>query len=185
MTQKHLMIVALMALVLTSCKGNQNKDTIDVLPVVEQDTVTHSMASCDYLDSLKAWNSQITFVIHREPCDSMPVVTDQYGSKFKDNLFDLSIKKNGKDFFHRRFTKNDFKGFMDTDFRVHGMFDGFRCIGYEEGILTFGTCVSYPESDMSQPFLIKIAPDGSYRIEEDNTPINENPAEDSLEEEGV
>ena len=67
MTQKHLMIVAVMALVLTSCKGNQNKDTIDVLPVVEQDTVTHSMASCDYLDSLKAWNSQITFVIHREP----------------------------------------------------------------------------------------------------------------------
>ena len=54
MTQKHLMIVAVMALVLTSCKGNQNKDTIDVLPVVEQDTVTHSMASCDYLDSLKA-----------------------------------------------------------------------------------------------------------------------------------
>lgn len=185
MTRKHLTILFLMTLVMVSCRENKNKDTIDVLPVVEQDTVTHSMASCDFPDSLQAWNSQITFNIHREPSDSLPVVTDQYGTKFKDNIFVLSIKKNGQDFFRRRFSKNDFMKLMNADFRVHGMFDGFRCIGYRDDVLTFGTCVSYPESDMSQPFLIKITQNGSYSIEEDETPINENPAEDTIEEEGV
>ncbi|MGN0233884.1 MAG: DUF4738 domain-containing protein [Bacteroidaceae bacterium] len=183
MTQKHITILTVIALMLAACKENKDKATINVLPEVEPDTVTHSMPGCNFPDSLQAWNSLITFNIHREPCDSMPVVTDQYGTKFKDNIFVLSIQKNGQRFFHRLFSKNDFLNFLEQDFREHGMFDGFRCIGYEEGKLTFGTCVSYPESDMSQPFLIKIAQDGTYSVEEDHTPINENPAEDPVEEE--
>lgn len=179
------MILAVLTIALAACKGNKGKKTIELLPAMEQDTVTHSMAACDFNDSLRAWNSHVTFIIHREPCNSLPVVIDQYGTKFRDNLFELTIEKDGKPFLKRQFTKKDFASLITEEFRKHGMFDGFRCIGYEDGLLTFGTCVSYPESDMTQPFLVKVAQDGSISIEHDKTPINENPADSCIDEEGV
>ncbi len=183
MRKRQILMMALIAVAMAACKGNKSKETLDLLPMAEQDTVTHSTASCDFNDSIKAWDSKVMFLIHREPCDSMPVVTDQYGTKFKDNIFELTITKDGTNLFHRWFTKNDFRHLLNEDFKRHGMFDGFRCSGYADGILTFGTCVSYPESDMSQPFLIKISRNGSFTIEQDNTPINENPADSLMDDE--
>lgn len=186
MKQRQLLMLALLAAVLmVACKGNKNKETIELLPAAEQDTVTHSMSSCDFNDSITAWNTLVTFLIHREPCDSMPVVTDQYGTKYKDNIFELTIEKNGHPFFRHKFTKNNFRELMTPDFRKHGMFDGFRCAGFQDGKIVFGTCVSYPESDMTQPFLIRVAQDGSFSVEVDKTPINENPADSLGDEEGV
>lgn len=188
MRMKHtpLLALVLLAVLLAACKGKGTTETpSDVLPVAEQDTVTHSMAGCDFNDSIQAWGSHLTFTIHREPCDSMPIITDQYGTKYKDNLFVLTIMRGGQTFFRHLFTKNDFSSLLGADFRKHGMFDGFRCAGYQDDKLTFGTCVSFPESDMSQPFLVKVARDGSYVIEVDKTPINENPADIDSVDEGV
>ena len=185
MKSRQFLMLALLIVTMAACKGRKERETIELLPVAEQDTVTHSMASCDYSDSIQAWGSPVTFLIHREPCDSMPVVTDQYGTKYKDNLFVLTIEKDGQPFFRRKFTKNDFCHLMSSDFRQQGMFDGFRCAGFEDGKLVFGTCVSYPESDMTQPFLVVIARDGSCSIELDKTPINANPADSFASEDGV
>ena len=172
MNKKHLWILALLIAVLASCNGKKNKETIDLLPAIEQDTVTHSMAGCDFSDSTKAGNHTMTFLIHREPSDSLPIVTDEYGTKFKDNIFDLTIQRDGQPYFKHRFSKKDFLSQLTDEFRKHGMLDGFRFTGYENGILTFGTCISYPESDMSQPFFINISADGSFSIIPDNTPID-------------
>ena len=91
MRKRQILMMALIAVAMAACKGNKSKETLDLLPMAEQDTVTHSTASCDFNDSIKAWDSKVMFIIHREPCDSMPVVTDQYGTKFKDNIFELTI----------------------------------------------------------------------------------------------
>ena len=40
----------------------------------------------------------------------------------------------------------------------------------QEGKLTFGVCVSFPESDMSEPFVLTVGPDGSFTLEPDNAP---------------
>ena len=40
----------------------------------------------------------------------------------------------------------------------------------KEGKLTFGVCVSFPESDMLTPFVLTIGPDGSYTLEPDTAP---------------
>lgn len=185
MKQKHIMILAMLVMALAACKGHKEKETMELLQAAEVDTVTHSMMACDYPDSVRAWNSLVTYNIHREPCDSLPVVTDQYGTKYKDNLFVLTINRGEQTLLKRMFTKNDFTSMMTKEFREHGMFDGFRCKGYEDGTLIFGTCVSYPESDMSQPFLVKVRQDGSVSIEVDKTPVNENPADSCIDEEGV
>lgn len=185
MRQKHIMILAVLLMALASCRGNKEKQTMELLQAAEVDTVTHSMQSSEYTDSVQAWNSLVIYSIHNEPCDSMPVVTDQYGTKFKDNVFVLTIERNGQTVLKRKFTKNDFASLMTAEFRKSGMFDGFRCKNYEDGVLIFSTCVSFPESDMSQPFLVKVRQDGSVTIEQDKTPLNENPADSCIDEEGV
>lgn len=182
MTRKQLPILMFIVMLAASCGKNKNKETLDLLPVAEQDTATHSMAGCDFSDSIQAWGDLLTFTIQRDPCDSLPVVVDQYGTKYKDNIFVLTIAREGKPFFKREFTKRDFLGMLSEDFRKHGVFDGFRYAGFKEGKMVFGTCVSYPESDMSQPFLIGISKDGSFGIEPDKTPINENPADSATDE---
>ena len=49
----------------------------------------------------------------------------------------------------------------------NGILDGFRFNRVDNGKLVFSLCVSYPDSDLSAPFLLTIGPDGSSTIVED------------------
>ena len=68
------------------------------------------------------------------------------------------------------FAGSAFAAQLDDSFRQNGILDGFRFISDKEGKLLFGVCVSFPESDMSSPFVLTIGPDGSFIIEPDTTP---------------
>ena len=98
----------------------------------------------------------------------------------------LLIMKDGKQLFNRSFTKADFKSQLPGDFQKYGLMDGLRFNHAEEGKLYFNTCVSFPDSDMSCPFFLIIGPDGSYRIEPNNTLDEDDlpPAPDQMEEQG-
>ena len=52
-------------------------------------------------------------------------------------------------------------------FKKYGIIDGIRFNRAEEGKPYFNPCVSYPESDLSSPFLLTIGPDGSSTITKD------------------
>ena len=69
-------------------------------------------------------------------------------------------------------------------FKKYGIIDGMRFNRAEEGKLYFNTCVSYPESDMSRPFILNIGPDGSYMILPDDD-LDEEYITDSLSSDGV
>ena len=47
--------------------------------------------------------------------------------------------------------------------------DGLRFNHAEEGKLYFNTCVSFPDSDMTCPFILTIGPDGSFTLAPDPT----------------
>jgi hypothetical protein len=49
----------------------------------------------------------------------------------------------------------------------NGILDGFRFFRVDDGKLVFSLCVSYPDSDLSSPFLLTIGPDGSATITKD------------------
>ncbi|MBR4516678.1 MAG: DUF4738 domain-containing protein, partial [Bacteroidaceae bacterium] len=51
----------------------------------------------------------------------------------------------------------------------YGIMDGMSFNHAEEGKLYFNACVSFPESDMSCPFILTIGPDGSYTITPDTS----------------
>lgn len=122
-----------------------------------------------YTDSLMQGSHKVVFTITSQPDEQLPEVVDEDGVKFKDNRFQLLIMKDGKQLFNRSFTKADIKSQLSEDFQKFGIMDGLRFNHAEEGKLYFNTCVSFPDSDMSCPFLLTIGPDGSYTITPDTT----------------
>ena len=122
-----------------------------------------------YTDSLMQGSHKVVYTITSEGVDDLPIVVDEDGVKYKDNRWQLVITKDGSQLFNRSFTKADFKSKLSEDFQKYGIMDGLRYNHAEEGKLYFNTCVSFPESDMSCPFLLIIGPDGSYRLEPDTT----------------
>ena len=127
------------------------------------------MPNYAYTDSLMQGSHKVVYAITSEGDDELPIVVDEDGTKYRDNRWKLVITKDGKQLFNRSFTKADFKSQLPGDFQKYGLMDGLRFNHAEEGKLYFNTCVSYPESDMSCPFLLTIGPDGSYTITPDTT----------------
>ncbi|MBO7119496.1 MAG: DUF4738 domain-containing protein [Bacteroidaceae bacterium] len=140
--------------------GGQTEQDIDKV---------RSMPDYAYTDSVKQGSHKVVYTITSEADSTLKVVEDEDGVKFQDNRFQLRITKDGQKLFERSFTKADFKSQLSEDFRKYGIMDGLRFNRAEEGKLYFNTCVSFPESDMTCPFLLIIGPDGSYRIEPDAT----------------
>ena len=94
---------------------------------------------------------------------------DEDGTKYQESSWTLHVTRDGRTLFSRSLSKADFKSQLPEDFQKLGIMDGLRFHHIEEGKLYFSTCVSYPDSDMSYPFILTIGPDGSYTIEPDTT----------------
>ena len=168
-TRKFLTICLLLS-VFCSC-GKKNGQTTDrISQNDEPQTSEHRMNVYNHTDSVELGSHLYVCTIHREADDSLQVVVDENGDKFIDNFYDLTVIKDGREFFRRRFTKASFGSQLDDNFRKNGILDGFRFISAQEGKLFFGICVSFPESDMLTPFVLTIGPDGSFSLEPDTTP---------------
>ncbi|MBO7069505.1 MAG: DUF4738 domain-containing protein [Bacteroidaceae bacterium] len=170
MKKSRLLYVCLLVCTFCSCDNKKGQTTDQVLQTTEQQAGVHRLNDYNLTDSVTLGSHLYIYTIHREADDSLKVVTDENGDKFVDNYYDLNICKDGNEFFRRRFTKASFESLLDDSFRKNGILDGFRFISAQEGMLTFGVCVSFPESDMSTPFILTIGPDGSFSLEPDTTP---------------
>lgn len=160
---------------LSSCKP-QRTETQET-PQTEQDSDgVWELPNYAYTDSLMQGSHKVVFSITSQPDEELPEVVDEDGVKYKDNRFNLLITKDGKTFFDRSFTKADFKSQLSSDFQKYGIMDGLRFNRIEDGKLIFNTCVSFPDSDMSCPFILAIGPDGSYTISPDTSIDEELPS---------
>ena len=155
-------------LLLASC-GPQKAETQETEQTEQTDDGIRRLPDYAYTDSLMQGSHKVIYTITSQPDEDLPEVVDEEGVKFKDNRFNLLITKDGRKLFDRSFTKADFRSQLSNDFQKFGIMDGMRFNHAEEGKLYFNTCVSFPESDMSCPFLLIIGPDGSYRLEPDTT----------------
>ena len=156
-------------ILLLSCT-QQKTETQETSPIKEQPVDgIHSLPDYAYSDTLMQGGHKIIYTITSQPDDELPMVVDEDGMKYKDNRYKLLIMKDGQTLFNRSFTKADFRNSLSKDFQKYGIMDGLRFNHAEGGKLLFNTCVSYPDSDMSCPFILTIGPDGSYSITPDTT----------------
>lgn len=156
---------------LTSCSScnKETKQTDETILTEQTDDGINRLPEYEYTETVMQGSHKVVYTITSRPDDELPTVVDEDGAKYKDNIYKLVIVKDGQPFFSRNFTKADFKSQLSSNFQKYGIMDGMRFNRAEEGKLYFNCCVSYPESDMSCPFILTIGPDGSYAIAPDNT----------------
>lgn len=165
---KRFLIIGLGLVFLASC-GPQKIEQEGSDQTDQDNDGVWELPNYTYTDSLMQGSHKVVFTITSQPDEELPEVVDEDGVKYRDNRWQLVITKDGSQLFNRSFTKADFKSKLSEDFQKYGIMDGLRYNHAEEGKLYFNTCVSFPESDMSCPFLLIIGPDGSYRLEPDTT----------------
>ena len=166
--QSWLLAAACIAAFLFSACRSDRKSNIIVETQTNYVPQEHRMPDYNFSDTVRMGSHQFVYTIHREADASLPKVKDEVGDTYLDNFYQLIIERDNAAFFERRFAKSDLRPQLARDFQRNGIIDGFRFISAGEGRLQFGLCVSYPESDMSAPFILTIGPDASYSIEADD-----------------
>lgn len=158
-----------MALAVVLCAGCKKEVKTEPEPVKEEKVVeqTYSLETYHYTDSVKVGAYTYAYTLHREADEALGIVVDEYDDKWVNTFYLLKVWRNGAPFFEKRFEKETLGSLLPEDFRKSGIIDGFRFTGVEDAKLCFSLCVSYPNSDMSAPFLLTIGPDGSYSMKPD------------------
>ena len=181
-----LMLLAL--LVFVACTSNdkapQATEQEQEKPVQIVDNNPRSLPILYATDTCKIGQNKYVWELERKACDSLGVVADDMGDKYYDNTIKIVVKKNASTLFARTFKKSDFRHMLDKEFFKNSILDGCRFMKIHEGMVTFSMAVSYPESDMSRPFILNIGPDGSYMILPDDD-LDEEYITDSLSSDGV
>lgn len=112
------------------------------------------------------------YTIDRVPSDTLPQVLDDEGVRYADNLYTLTIQRDGRPFFSRRFTKASFASYLSQEFRKKGLLDGMMFDKSLPG-LNFAISVSLPQSDMIEPLLLHVDNAGGISIERDTRSEND------------
>ena len=165
---KRFLIIGLGFVFLASC-GPQKIEQEGSDQTDQDNDGVWELPNYAYTDSLMQGSHKVVFTITSQPDEELPEVVDEDGVKYRDNRFNLLIVKDGRPLFERSFTKADFKPQLPEDFQKLGIMDGLRFNHAEEGKLYFNTCVSFPDSDMTCPFILTIGPDGSFTLAPDPT----------------
>ena len=165
---KRFLIIGLGLVFLASC-GPQKIEQEGSDQTDQDNDGVWELPNYAYTDSLMQGSHKVVFTITSQPDEELPEVVDEDGVKYRDNRFNLLIVKDGRTLFEHSFTKADFKSQLKEDFQKYGIMDGMSFNHAEEGKLYFNACVSFPESDMSCPFILTIGPDGSYTITPDTS----------------
>lgn len=124
------------------------------------------MHEYNYSDEIVVDGKTYTYTIHREASDSLPLVTDDDGTRFADNIYTLQLVSNTGETTQFHFTKRNFMSYLSPEFQRKGILDGMMCDKSMPG-LRFAVSVSMPQSDMFEPLLLSIDPKGGMSIVRD------------------
>lgn len=168
---KRIVFLAVAALMVCACQKSQKSQVTIVSEGQKKTTVSEicRLPVYNLCDTARMGGNRYVYTIHREPCDSLPPVGEETGTRYADNIYRLRITRGeGQKAFEQTFTKAQFAHLLTKEFRSQGILDGFRFVGAQDGVFSFAVCVSLPDSDMSAPFLLTVSRDGSFAISKDD-----------------
>jgi hypothetical protein len=167
-TLSMLLLVG-MVVVLAACGGKKKSNDI-IAPRIVKVQPKEPIRMQPYLDERKVeWIGKTYFVtIGRQPSDSLPMVKDETGQKYVDNVFSLKVsRKDGSVFYTRTFTKKALTQYLDDDFNKTGVFEGLVFDKAEGDYLFFGASVGHPQSDEYIPLVFRLSRMGELTIKRD------------------
>lgn len=161
---------ALAAVTFVGCSEKKKTDDI-ITRKVTKPAVKSPVRMQEYSQTKHVeWRgASLTCEIKRSPSDSLPMVKDETGQKYVDNIVTLSITRNdGSPFVKRTFTKKAFDDCLDNDYRKTGVLEGFVFDRVDGQCLRFAASVCHPQNeDEFIPIVVKVSPDGSLSIARD------------------
>lgn len=164
-----MLLLAGMVVVLAACGGKKKSNDI-IAPRIVKVQPKEPICMQPYLDERKVeWIGKTYFVtIGRQPSDSLPMVKDETGQKYVDNVFSLKVsRKDGSVFYTRTFTKKALTQYLDDDFNKTGVFEGLVFDKAEGDYLFFGASVGHPQSDEYIPLVFRLSRMGELTIKRD------------------
>ena len=164
-----MLLLAGMVVVLAACGGKKKSKDI-IAPRIVKVQPKEPIRMQPYLDERKVeWIGKTYFVtIGRQPSDSLPMVKDETGQKYVDNVFSLKVsRKDGSVFYTRTFTKKALTQYLDDDFNKTGVFEGLVFDKAEGDYLFFGASVGHPQSDEYIPLVFRLSRMGELTIKRD------------------
>lgn len=178
----YIVSLAALVVVLASC-GEKKKSENIIAPRIVKAQPKDPIRMQPYLDEKQVeWIGKTYYVtVSRQPSDSLPMVKDETGQKFVDNVFRLTVsRQDGSVFFNRTFTKKDLVQYLDDDFNKTGVFEGLVFDKAEGDYLFFGASVGHPQSDEYIPLVFSLSRMGVLSIKRDTQ--MDNPPADKDEE---
>ena len=182
---KQLLSVVLLAgmvVVLAACGGKKKSDDI-IAPRIVKVQPKEPIRMQPYFDEKEvAWiGKKYKVSVSRQPSDSLPMVKDENGQKYIDNVFRLTVsRQDGSVFFSRTFTKKSLTQYLDDEFNKTGVFEGLAFDKAEGDYLLIGGSVGHPQSDEYIPLVFRLSRMGELVIKRD-TQMDTPPADEDEE----
>ena len=190
--KKALMIAMAAGLVLamSGCGSKKKSDQIITQRVVKK-APQQPVKMQEYNDERDVpWIGKSYHVaINRMPSDSLPMVKDETGQKFVDNIFTLTVsREDGSVFFSRQFTKAFFTNYITDVYRKSGILEGIVFDKADGDWLKFAASVGLPQTDEYIPLVIRLSRMGELTVSQDtqmdtNGDIDEKAAKKNNDEE--
>ena len=170
MTKSLFMVIATgMLLSLVAC-GEKKKSADIITQRVETVKPQAPERMQEYNDTRDvAWiGKQYKVTVHRQPGDSLPMVKDETGQKFVDNIISVCVlRADGTKFFSRNFTKSDFLNYLDEDYSKTGILEGLVFDKADGDWLEFAASVCHPHTDEYIPLVVRLSRMGELTIQRD------------------
>lgn len=172
MIMKKILSVALLAglaVVLIACGSKKkNEDIIAPRIVKVQPKAPIRMQSYNDEKNVEWIGKTYQVSISRQPSDSLPVIKDETGQKYIDNVFKLKVsRQDGSVFYSRTFTKKALASYLDEEFTKTGVFEGLVFDKADGDWLVFAASVGHPQSDEYIPLVIRLSRMGELTIARD------------------
>ena len=171
MRRLSIVLMAVCSLVLMSCKEKKTSTVIIAPKPVEEVKKDPSKMQEINQDMNVEWiGKTYPVVIRRVSDESLPMVKDESGSKYYDNVITLKvIRPDGSEFFSRTFKKTDFSSYLDDKTRSNGALLGIVLDRAEGDNLIFAASVGSPDrlSDEYIPMVLTLSRMGNVSIKKD------------------
>lgn len=172
MKKKNVTIVLAVTLtvLLAACGGKKKSEDIIAQPVAKV-TPKGPVSMQSYTDERNvSWLGKTYHVaIHRQASDSLPMVKDENGQEYVDNLISVAVsRQDGSVFFGRVFKKTDFAQQLDADYSKTGILEGLVFDKVDGDYLVFAASVSHPQADDEYiPLVVRLSRMGNVSISRD------------------
>lgn len=170
-TRKILIMLAIGCLGTTIIACGEKKKSEDIITErIENPKPQGPVRLQSYTDSRDVeWiGRSYHLAINRQASDSLPMVKDEIGQQFVDNVIVLSVvRQDGSVFYSKKFTKKDFDSFLDDDYRKTGILEGLVFDKVDGDWLEFAASVSHPQTDEYIPLIVRLSRMGELSVQRD------------------